>query len=35
MYSEGSADYKIQIARYGHPSKVGFKDVIRQWKAEN
>jgi alpha-L-fucosidase len=35
MYIEGSADYKFHLANYGHPSKVGFKDVIHQWRAEN
>jgi alpha-L-fucosidase len=35
MYEEGSDDYKFQIAHYGHPSKVGFKDLDHMWKAEN
>lgn len=34
MYLEGDADYKYQVAHYGHPSRAGFKDVIREWKAE-
>jgi alpha-L-fucosidase len=34
MYHEGSADYKYQLTHYGHPSEVGFKDVIKSWKAE-
>ncbi len=34
MYEQGSRDYIDHVARYGHPSKVGFKDVIRQWRAE-
>src|SRR5450432_2571432 len=34
MYKFGDADYKFQCAKYGHPSKMGFKDVIRQWRAE-
>jgi alpha-L-fucosidase len=34
MYEEGSAHYKYHVAKYGHPSKFGFKDVIRRWKAE-
>ncbi len=33
MYIPGSADYKSHLVEYGHPSKVGFKDVIHQWKA--
>ncbi len=35
MYIPGHADYKSHLAEYGHPSKVGFKDVIHQWKAAN
>ena len=34
MYMEGSAQYKHHVATYGHPSKVGFKDLIPRWKAE-
>jgi alpha-L-fucosidase len=33
MYIEGSKDYKFHLEHYGHPSKVGFKDVIHQWQA--
>ncbi|MCU6499713.1 alpha-L-fucosidase [Rugamonas sp. A1-17] len=33
MYEEGSAHYRYHVAKYGHPSKFGFKDVIHQWKA--
>lgn len=35
MYDEGSAQYNWHVKNYGHPSKVGFKDVINSWKAEN
>ena len=35
MYQEGSRQYKFHLEHYGHPSKVGFKDVIHQWKAQN
>lgn len=35
MYEEGSDYYKWHVAHYGHPSKVGFKDVINDWKAQN
>ncbi|MDQ6664615.1 MAG: alpha-L-fucosidase [Acidobacteriota bacterium] len=28
MYIEGSPQYKYHLEHYGHPSKVGFKDVI-------
>ena len=34
MYSEGNEQYKDHVARYGHPSTAGFKDVIHAWKAE-
>ena len=34
MYSQGSGDYKYQVEHYGHPSKVGYKDIIPLWKAE-
>jgi alpha-L-fucosidase len=35
MYQEGSDDYNYQCAHYGHPSKVGFKEIDHLWKAEN
>jgi alpha-L-fucosidase len=35
MYLEGSRDYNDHLARYGHPSVAGFKDIIHEWKAEN
>lgn len=34
MYEEGSDAYRYHVKKYGHPSQFGFKDVIRQWKAE-
>jgi len=34
MYIEGHDQYKAHVVVYGHPSRSGFKDVIRQWKAE-
>ncbi len=34
MYQEGDRDYVAHAARYGHPSRLGFKDVIHQWRAE-
>ena len=27
-------DYTYHLAHYGHPSKVGYKDIIPLWKAE-
>jgi alpha-L-fucosidase len=35
IYEQGSRDYIAHVARYGHPSKAGFKEVIRQWRAED
>jgi alpha-L-fucosidase len=35
MYLEGSGQYKDHLAKYGHPSLFGFKDIIHVWKAEN
>ncbi len=35
MYEEGSPDYKDHLARYGHPSTNGWKDIIPLWHAEN
>jgi alpha-L-fucosidase len=34
MYMEGSPQYKFHLQHYGHPSKVGFKDVIAKFKAD-
>jgi alpha-L-fucosidase len=31
---QGSEQYLHHLARYGHPSKFGFKDTIPLWKAE-
>jgi len=35
MYIEGSAQYLYHIRHYGHPSKFGYKDIVKLWKAEN
>ena len=35
MYMQGRPQYNYQVAHFGHPSQVGFKDDIHQWKAEN
>jgi alpha-L-fucosidase len=35
MYIQGTRQYKFHLQHYGHPSKVGYKDVIPLWKAEN
>jgi len=34
MYQQGSSDYKDHLARFGHPSTNGWKDIIPLWKAE-
>ena len=34
MYIEGSDQYRYHVRRYGHPSKFGYKDIIKLWKAE-
>jgi alpha-L-fucosidase len=34
MYQQGSADYQDHLARWGHPSTNGWKDIIPLWKAE-
>jgi alpha-L-fucosidase len=34
MYIEGSRHYKYHVEHYGHPSKVGYKDIIEMWKGE-
>src|SRR5437764_4802405 len=34
MYVENSPDYKHHLLHYGHPSKMGYKDIIPLWKAE-
>lgn len=33
MYIQGSRQYQYQVATYGHPSKVGYKDLVPTWKA--
>ena len=36
MYMQGAhKDYDYHVARYGHPSKFGFKDIYPLWRAEN
>ncbi|HTY87065.1 MAG TPA: alpha-L-fucosidase [Candidatus Acidoferrum sp.] len=34
MYQQGSPDYKDHLARWGHPSTNGWKDIIPLWQAE-
>ncbi|MBS1526109.1 MAG: alpha-L-fucosidase [Bacteroidetes bacterium] len=34
MYMQGSDQNKHFLEHYGHPSKIGYKDTIPNWKAE-
>jgi alpha-L-fucosidase len=34
MYRQGSDQYLYHCETYGHPSKVGFKDLVNIWKAD-
>jgi alpha-L-fucosidase len=34
MYVQGSPQYEHHLKTYGHPSKVGFMEIMNQWKAE-
>ena len=34
MYVEGSEQYLYHLRHYGHPSKFGYKDIVKLWKAE-
>jgi alpha-L-fucosidase len=34
MYIEGSDQYRYHLRQFGHPSRVGWKDVVQRWKAE-
>ncbi|MDR3192672.1 MAG: alpha-L-fucosidase [Treponema sp.] len=34
MYLEGSPQYLYHLRHYGHPSRFGYKDLVRLWKAE-
>jgi alpha-L-fucosidase len=33
MYMQGSEQYLYHVETYGHPSKVGYKDLVDIWKA--
>jgi alpha-L-fucosidase len=33
MYIQGSRQYEYHVARYGHPSKFGYKDICPSWHA--
>jgi alpha-L-fucosidase len=34
MYEQGKRQYAHHLAKYGHPSTNGYKDIIPLWKAE-
>lgn len=34
MYIEGEPQYYYHWRKYGHPSKVGYKDIVQMWRAE-
>ncbi|MBO4826806.1 MAG: alpha-L-fucosidase [Prevotella sp.] len=34
LYIEGSNEYRYHVKHYGHPSEVGFKDILPLFKAE-
>ena len=34
MYIEGSAAYNDHLRNWGHPSEVGYKDVVEAWNAD-
>ncbi|MGI5894415.1 MAG: alpha-L-fucosidase [Candidatus Merdivicinus sp.] len=35
MYIQGTPQYRHHLRTYGHPSKFGYKDICKLWKAEN
>jgi alpha-L-fucosidase len=35
MYIQGSKQYEYHVKTYGHPTKVGYKDLIPLWQAKN
>ena len=34
MYIQGTDQYDYHFRTYGHPSKFGYKDICKLWKAE-
>jgi alpha-L-fucosidase len=34
MYIQGQSQYDYHVQTYGHPSRVGYKDLVNNWKAE-
>src|SRR5436853_7680382 len=35
IYEDDEPDHKYHVQHYGHPSKVGFKEVDHLWRAEH
>ncbi len=35
IYIQGTRHYKHHLQHYGHPSKVGYKDIIPLWTGKN
>jgi len=35
LLEQGHRQYRYHVEHYGHPSKFGYKDIIRLWKGEN
>ncbi len=35
MYLQGTDQYNYHVRHYGHPSKFGYLDLCKLWKAEN
>ena len=35
LYVQDHPAHHLHLQKFGHPSKVGFKDVIPHWKAQN
>jgi alpha-L-fucosidase len=33
MYMQGTEQYRYHVETYGHPSKVGYKDLVNDWKG--
>ena len=34
IYEDDEPDHKYHVQHYGHPSKVGFKEIDHLWRAE-
>ena len=34
LYNETTPAYQNHLKRYGHPSEVGYKDVLNQWNPD-